>query len=68
MKLIKKHFGDQVIEIRYQDLVEHSNDTIGCMLSDLGLTNDEKCYNFHKFDRPVRTRSFHQVRQEIHWE
>ncbi len=66
MKLTKQHFGDQVIEIRYQDLVEHSNDTIGRMLSNLGLTNDAKCYNFHKVNRPVRTRSFHQVRQKIY--
>ena len=66
MKLTKKHFAEQVIEIRYQDLVEHSNDAIGCMLSNLGLTNDEKCYNSHKVNRPVRTRSFHQVRQKIY--
>jgi len=66
MKLAKKHFPDQILEIKYQDLVEQPNDVIGWALSNLGLTNDEKCYNFHKTDRPVKTRSFHQVRQKIY--
>mgnify|MGYP001226619236 FL=1 len=66
MKLTKKHFANQILEIRYQDLIEQPNDIIGWTLSNLGLTNDEKCYNFHKMDRPVRTRSFHQVRQKIY--
>ena len=66
MKLTKEYFADQIIEIQYRDLVEHSNDIIGCMLSNLGLTNDEKCYKFHEVNRPVRTRSFHQVRQKIY--
>ena len=66
MKLTKKHFANQILEIRYQDLIEQPNDIIGWTLSNLGLTNDEKCYNFHKMDRPVRTRSFHQIRQKIY--
>ena len=33
MKLAKKHFADQIIEVRYQDLVEQLNDLIGWMLS-----------------------------------
>ena len=66
MKLTKKHFANKILEIRYQDLIEQPNDIIGWTLSNLGLTNDEKCYNFHKMDRPVRTRSFHQVRQKIY--
>ena len=66
MKLAKKHFADQIIEVRYQDLVEHPNDLIGWMLSNLGLPNDKKCINFHKTQRPVKTRSFHQVRQKIY--
>ena len=66
MKLTKKHFADQIIEISYQDLVEHPKDRIGWMLSNLGLPNDEKCMNFHETQRPVKTRSFHQVRQKIY--
>ena len=66
MKLTQKHFPDQILEIKYQDLVEQPNDVIGWTLSNLGLTNDEKCYNFHETDRPVKTRSFHQVRQKIY--
>ena len=66
MKLTKKHFANQIIEIKYQDLIEQSNDVIGWMLSNLELKNDEKCHSFYKTDRPVRTRSFHQVRQKIY--
>ena len=66
MKLAKKHFADQIIEVRYQDLVEHPTDLIGWMLSNLGLPNDKRCIDFHKTQRPVKTRSFHQVRQKIY--
>ena len=66
MKLTKKHFANQIIEIRYQDLIKQPKEIISWALSDLGLTNDEKCYNFHETDRPIRTRSFHQVRQKIY--
>ncbi len=65
MSLTKKHFSDQIIEIRYQDLVECSKDVIDWMLSRLGLPYNDKCLNFHKNERPVNTRSFHQVRQKI---
>ena len=65
MNLTKKHFPDQILEISYLELVERPNDLIGWMLSNLGLHNDEKCLNFHETERPVRTRSFHQVRQKI---
>ena len=65
MNLTKNHFPDQILEISYQELVERPNDLIGWMLSNLGLQNDEKCLNFHKTERPVKTRSFHQVRQKI---
>ena len=66
MKLTKKHFANQIIEIKYQDLIKQPKEIISWALSDLGLTNDEKCYNFHETDRPIRTRSFHQVRQKIY--
>ena len=66
MKLTKKYFANQILEIKYQDLIEQSNDVIAWMLSNLELKNDEKCHRFYKTDRPVRTRSFHQVRQKIY--
>ena len=65
MNLTKKHFPDQVIEIRYQDLVECSKDVINWMLDRLALPYNDKCLDFHKNERPVNTRSFHQVRQKI---
>ena len=65
MNLTKKHFPDQVIEIRYQDLVECPKDVINWMLDRLALPYNDKCLDFHKNERPVNTRSFHQVRQKI---
>ena len=52
--------------MKYQDLVERPKDMIGWLLSQLQLPNDERCWSFHKSQRPVNTRSFHQVRQKIY--
>ena len=58
MNLTKKHFPDQVIEIRYQDLVECSKDVINWMLDRLALPYNDKCLDFHKNERPLIPEAF----------
>lgn len=56
---------DVLLEVRYEDLVEHPEDWSRRMLAHIGLPWDPRCLEFHRTERPVLTASNWQVRQPI---
>jgi hypothetical protein len=52
----------------YDDLVSHPEKEISRLLAFLGLPFDERCVQFHKNERSVRTLSAEQVRRPIYAE
>ncbi len=55
-----------MLEVRYEDLVDDFEGGVRRILDYCGLPWDERCLAFHKIDRPVKTLSADQVRQEIY--
>lgn len=58
--------GDQLIRIRYEDLVARPRETVSHLLRFLGEDWDERCLAFDKLDNTVKTASVWQVRQPLH--
>ena len=58
--------GARITTINYETLVTDLEATCRCLLSDCGLSWDERCLHFHETRRPVHTASGWQVRQPIH--
>jgi len=56
----------RMLEVRYEDVVGDLEGQARRMLAHCGLPWDERCLDFHKTDRPVRTASAMQVRQPIY--
>jgi len=55
-----------MLEIRYEELVEDLEGGVRCILEYCGLPWDERCLAFHKTDRPVKTASLNQVREQVY--
>lgn len=62
----KEQFGDQIYEASYEEMVGDSELQIGKLLQFCGLSAEQKCFDFHKNKRAVRTASVAQVRQPIY--
>ncbi len=57
---------EQIMELRYEDLVADQEAETGRLLDFLGLAWEDACLAFHRTRRVVRTASGVQVRQPIH--
>ena len=58
--------GDDLMRIRYEDLVLKPQPTVSGLLNWLGETWDEQCLSFHKLRNSVKTASVWQVREPLH--
>jgi tetratricopeptide (TPR) repeat protein len=58
--------GDRVFVLRYESLVDDSENMIRKLLAFCGLPFDEACVAFHRHDREVKSPSASQVRQPIY--
>ena len=59
-------WDDQIISIHYEDIIADQRGQTQLMLERLGLPWDDRCLDFHKTDRNVKTASRLQVRQPIY--
>jgi tetratricopeptide (TPR) repeat protein len=59
-------FGDQVLDIQYEDLVAAPETQIKRLLEHCDLEWEEACLSPHTTDRPVATASKYQVRQPLY--
>jgi tetratricopeptide (TPR) repeat protein len=59
-------FPGEILEVRYEDVIEHTEQTAKSMLSYIGVPWEPGVLAFHKLDRPVNTASVWQVRQPIY--
>lgn len=66
MRHWRKVLGDDLLEIRYEDLVADQEAVSRQLIDWIGLEWDEKCLSFYESDRLVRTASITQVRQPIY--
>ena len=55
-----------ILDMRYEDMVADTEAQARRLLDYLGLPWDEKCLDFHKNKRPVKTASAAQVRKPIY--
>ena len=58
--------GSRLLEVRYEDVVLHTEETARKMLDFLGLDWDARCLSPHTNPHPVETASEWQVRQPIY--
>lgn len=56
----------RIFECRYENLVEHPEETIPRLLAHAGLEPESSCLQPHEVDMPIRTASLGQVRKPIH--
>lgn len=56
----------RIFEVRYEDLIADVEGTARRIVSHCGLAWDERCLDFHRTERPVRTASAAQVRKPIY--
>lgn len=62
----KSLLGDDLTEVRYEDLVQQPREIIGNVLNFLGEEWDERCLAFDQMDSTVKTASVWQVRETFH--
>jgi len=58
--------GDDLVRLRYEDLVTQPRETLGGVLDTLGEAWDERCLAFDSLDNMVKTGSVWQVREPLH--
>ncbi len=56
----------KVLDVKYEDVVDDTENQIRRILDHCGLGFEESCVNFHQTDRNVKTASSEQVRQPIY--
>lgn len=61
-----ERFGDRILTLDYEQLVEQPRGTLTQALEFLGLGWDERCLDYHKLANRVRTASVAQVRQPLY--
>jgi tetratricopeptide (TPR) repeat protein len=59
-------FPGQILEIRYEDVVDDLEDSVRRMLDYIGVDFEPNVLDFNTLDRTVRTASLWQVRQPIY--
>jgi tetratricopeptide (TPR) repeat protein len=58
--------GEQLLELRYEDLIADPEPQTRRLLAHCGLDWDPACLDFHRTERSVRTASANQVRQPLY--
>ena len=58
--------GNDLMRVRYEDLVLQPQPTVTGLLHWLGETWDERCLSFHELRNSVKTASVWQVREPLH--
>ena len=58
--------ADQLLEVRYEDLVDDLEGQARRLIAHCGLEWDPACLAFHETERPVNTASLVQVRQSLY--
>jgi len=58
--------GDDLVRVRYEDLVLRPRETLTELLEWLGESWDERCLQFHELQNEVKTASVWQVREPLH--
>lgn len=58
--------GDDLLRVRYEDIVQQPRDTVSNLLRWLGEEWDENCLSFHALKNAVKTASVWQVRSPLH--
>ena len=61
-------YGDRIHDICYENLITDTEATCKNLLASCNLEWDEKCLDFHKTKRNVRTLSYDQVKRPIYSE
>ena len=61
-----KKFPEKIYDICYEDLTTNQEEETKKLLEYCELDWDERCLNFHKNKRPVKTASSFQVRQKMY--
>ena len=56
----------EMLEVRYEDLVENQERVSRELIAYCGLDWDDRCLDFHRNERPVETASMFQVRQPMY--
>ncbi len=55
-----------ILDVRYEDVIQHTEETVEKILSYCELPWDENCLRFYETKRDVKTASYIQVRQPIY--
>jgi hypothetical protein len=58
--------ADRFVDVDYEEVVADTESQARRLLEFLGLPWDERCLEFYKTERPVRTASVNQVRQPVY--
>jgi len=58
--------AQSMLDVRYEDVIDDLEAQARRIIAHCGLPWDERCLDFHKTDRPIRTASATQVRQPIY--
>ena len=61
-----KVFGDQIYTVRYDNVINDTENTIKELIQYCELPFENECLEFYKSSRPVKTPSAEQVRQPIY--
>ena len=62
----KRNLNMKYMELRYEDLVEKSEETLRGVLNIIGVDWDPVCLDFYKSKRKVRTASYAQVTRDFY--
>jgi tetratricopeptide (TPR) repeat protein len=62
----RKVLPKPMLEVQYEELVSNQEETSRKIIEFCGLPWDDKCLEFHKNERPIRTASSWQVRQPMY--
>jgi hypothetical protein len=59
-------FGDQILHVRYEDMISDLEHQVHRLLDRVGVKFEEQCLQFHENPNPMRTASALQVRQPLY--
>ncbi len=66
MKFWKKEFKEDIFELKYEDLINNSNQKIKDLINYCNLDWQEKCLEFYNNKKSIKTVSFLQARKPIY--
>ena len=66
MAFWKKKYPENVVEVKYENLIKEPNKIIPKLIKDCNLKWEKNCLKFYNNDRPIKTASDVQVRNKIY--